>query len=222
MHVPFILTFLQKLRHNNSKVWMDEHREEYLQAKAYFVEMVAYQLAQLQQFDEALYGVKAQECIFRINKNDFSKKGEAPYKGHFGAGISPGGRHSAFANYVLVLEPGGLSRIGGGMRKPGSKQLQLIREEIDYNPGQLRQVLEEPAFSQNFGSFRGEKTSNAPKGYDKAHPELELIKHKGFQVLHYFSDEEVSHPQFIERLPPLFRQVKPLHDFLNNAITELQ
>ncbi|OKL39813.1 DUF2461 domain-containing protein [Pontibacter flavimaris] len=221
MNIPFILSFLRQLRQHNSKVWMDAHREEYLQAKAYFVELVEYLLAELQQFDASLYGVSAQECIFRINKNDFSKKGEAPYKGHFGAGISPGGRHSPFANYVLVLEPEGLSRIGGGMRKPGTKQLGLIREEIDYNPGQLQQLLNEPSFKASFGGFRGEKTRNAPKGYDKSHPELALLKYKGYQVLHYFSDEEVSQPQFIERVPPLLRQLKPLHDFLNNAITEL-
>ncbi|WP_266202642.1 DUF2461 domain-containing protein [Pontibacter kalidii] len=220
MNIPFILSFLRQLRQHNNKVWMDAHREEYLQAKAYFVELVEHLLAALQQFDASLQGVSVQECLFRINKNDFSKKGEAPYKGHFGAGISPGGRHSPFANYVLVLEPGGLSRVGGGMRKPGARQLGLIREEIDYNPGQLQQLLDEPRFKASFGGFRGQQTRNAPRGYDRSHPELELIKYKGFQVLHYFSDEEVIQPQFIERVPPLLRQLKPLHDFLNNAITE--
>lgn len=220
MNIPFILSFLQQLQQHNSKVWMDGHRDEYLQAKAYFVEVVEYLLAQLQQIDPSLHGVNVQECIFRINKNDFSKKGEAPYKGHFGAGISPGGRHSVFANYVLVLEPGNRSRIGGGIRKPSTKQLELIREEIDYNPGQLQQLLDEPAFKNTFGGFRGEQTRVTPKGYDKTHPELDLLRYKGFQVLHFFSDEEVSQPGFIEQLPALFRLVKPLHDFLNNAIAE--
>lgn len=221
MNIPFILDFLQKLRQNNSKIWMDANREEYLQAKVFFVEVVEQLIVQLQQFDASLHGVTARECIFRINKNDFSKKGEAPYKGHFGAGISPGGRHSPFPNYVLLLEPNGLSRVGGGIRKPTTKQIELIREEIDYNPNQLQSVLDDADFKNTFGELRGEKTVHAPKGYDKSHPELELLKYKGFQVLHYFSDEEVSHPQFTERVPQLLRQVKPLHDFLNNALTEL-
>ncbi|TPE43519.1 DUF2461 domain-containing protein [Pontibacter mangrovi] len=220
MNVRLVLDFLSLLQQHNSKAWMDEHREEYLLAKAHFVEMVAYLIEALQQTDASLLGVTPQECLFRINKNDFSRKGEAPYKGYLGAGISAGGRHSPFANYVFALEPGGMSRIGGGIRKPGTKRLELIREEIDYNPGQLQQVLDEPLFKATFGTFRGERTRQGPRGYDKLHPELELLRSKGFQVMHYFSDEEVCAPGFIDRLVPMLRQVKPLHDFLNNAITE--
>jgi uncharacterized protein (TIGR02453 family) len=103
MDTAYILNFLKELQLHNSKTWMDDHREQYLQAKQYFVELVEHVLRELQAIDPELHGVKAAECIFRINKNDFSKKGEAPYKGHFGAGLSPGGRHSPFANYILVL-----------------------------------------------------------------------------------------------------------------------
>lgn len=221
MNIPFILHFLERLRQNNSKDWMDAHREEYLQAKEYFMEIVTRLIEELQQFDASLLGVTPQQCMFRINKNDFSKKGEAPYKGHFGAGISQGGRHSPFANYVLLLEPGNMTRIGGGIRQPGTRRLELIREEIDYSPGKLHQLLEESEFEAVWGKLRGTQRKLPPKGYDKTHPELDLLKYNGFQVLHYFSDEEVQTKGFIGSLPPLYRQVKPLHDFLNTALTEL-
>ncbi|RDV13393.1 DUF2461 domain-containing protein [Pontibacter diazotrophicus] len=220
MDTRTVLKFLQSLQHNNSKLWMDSHREEYQQAKFHFTALVNHLLEALQHFDSDLHGVTAQECIFRINKNDFSKKGEPPYKGHFGAGMSPGGRHSPFANYVLVLEPNGKSRAGGGIRKPTSKQLELIREEIDYSPGELQGILQEPAFKAAFGGLQGEKRKLPPKGYDKAHQEIALLKHNSFQVLHYFTDEEVCAPDFIARLLPLYRQVVPLHHFLNRSITE--
>ncbi|GAB3535177.1 DUF2461 domain-containing protein [Pontibacter brevis] len=215
-----VLGFLRDLQQNNSKLWMDSHRENYQQAKTHFTALVNHLLEQLQQFDNSLYGVTAQECIFRINKNDFSRKGEAPYKGHFGAGMSPGGRHSPHPNYVLVLEPNGKSRAGGGIRKPTAKQLELIREEIDYHPGELQGILEEPGFRNAFGGLQGDKRKLPPKGYDKAHPEINLLKHSSFQVLHYFTDEEVCAPDFINRLLPLYRQVKPLHHFLNRTLTE--
>lgn len=216
-----ILAFLHALQQNNSKLWMDRHREEYLQARSDFAALVSLLLTQLQQFDQSLHGVTAAECLFRINKNDFSKKGEAPYKGHFGAGMSPGGRHSPYANYVLVLEPNGKSRAGGGIRKPTPKQLELIREEIDYNPGELESILKEPDFYESFGELRGEQRKSAPKGYDKSHPDITLLRYNGYQVLHYFTDEEVCSPDFKNKLLPLYRQLKPLHDFLNQSLTEL-
>jgi len=216
-----VLAFLRALQQHNSKLWMDSHREAYQQAKSCFTALVTQLLAGIQQFDSSLHGVTAAECLFRINKNDFSKKGEAPYKGHFGAGMSPGGRHSPYANYVLVLEPNGRSRAGGGIRKPGTKQLELIREEIDYSPGELRGILDNPGFRAAFGGLQGEQRKSAPKGYDKSHPDITLLRHNGFQVLHYFTDEEVCSPDFIEKLLPLYRQVKPLHDFLNQPITDL-
>lgn len=214
------MKFLERLQQHNSKDWMDAHRDEYLQAKTYFLEITAYLLEHLQQFDSTLLGVTPQECLFRINKNDFSKKGEAPYKGHFGAGISAGGRHSPFANYVLILEPGGQSRIGGGIRKPGTRQLELIREEIDYNPGQLAAILQQPGLRDTFGGFRGSQRKLPPKGYDRNHPELQLLKHNGYQVLRPYTDAEVCAEGFVQQLPALYRHLKPLHDFLNTAITE--
>lgn len=220
MDICLVLDFLRDLQKNNSKLWMDSHREGYQQARTQFAAAISHLLEELQQFDSDLHGVTAQECMFRINKNDFSKKGEPPYKGHFGAGISPGGRHSPFANYVLVLEPNGRSRAGGGIRKPTAKQLELIREEIDYNPGELQGILQETKFESAFGGLRGEKRKIPPKGYYKAHPEIELLKQNNFQVLHYFSDEEVCAPDFLNNLLPLYRQVQPLHHFLNRSITE--
>ncbi|MEJ8801416.1 DUF2461 domain-containing protein [Pontibacter sp. H249] len=220
MNIRLILDFLRDLQQNNSKVWMDRNRQRYTEAKEEFKQLVAHLLDELRHIDPSLNNVTAAECIFRINKNDFSKKGEAPYKDHFGAGISPGGRHSLFANYVLVLSPENKSRAGGGIRQPKPHQLELIREEIDYNLGELEAILAHTEFNEAFGEFRGEQRKTAPKGYSKSHPAIELIKYNGYQVLHYFTDQEVCAPDFPHRLLSYYKLVKPLHDFLNRTQTE--
>ncbi|MBF9253965.1 DUF2461 domain-containing protein [Pontibacter sp. 172403-2] len=219
MNITFVLNFLRELQQNNSKAWMDAHRSEYLQAKSFFREFVEQLLAQLKTIDPALHATTANDSIFRINKNDFSKKGEAPYKGHFAAGISPGGRHSAFANYVFVLEPGNKSRVGGGIRQPAPALLALLRQEIDYSPGELEAILAAPAFKSQFGTLQGQQRKSAPKGYAKSHPAIALLRYNGFQALHFFTDEEVQQPDFIYQLLPLYRQLMPLHHFLNRVIT---
>ncbi len=199
---------------------MDKHREEYIKAKGEFLKLITHLLTELQAFDSSLKDVTPAACMFRINKNDFSKKGEAPYKDHFGAGISQGGRHSPFANYVIVLSPNGKTRAGGGIRKPTAKQLDKIREEIDYSPGELENILNEPKFKDLFKGLNGEQRKTSPKGYSKDHPALNLIKYNGFQVLHYYSDEQTYDHNFIDKLVSLYKTVKPLHDFLNRSIIE--
>jgi len=220
MNIPFILEFLKDLQRNNSKPWMDANRDRYQEARYYFIELVSQTLQQLQQIDPSLHGVQPQECLFRINKNDFSKKGEPPYKGRMGAGISRGGRHSSFANYILVLEPGGKSRIGGGVPNPKPEQLELIRQEIDYSPGELEQIISSPEFVEQFGELRGEKRTTAPKGYDKSHPSIDLLRHKNFLALRYLSDEEVGQIDVTSQLLPAYKTVKPLLDFFNRTIDE--
>ncbi|WP_347158145.1 DUF2461 domain-containing protein [Pontibacter chitinilyticus] len=219
MHQAYVLRFLEDLQQHNSKAWMDAHRDRYLQAKSYFKELVEELLVQLRTIDPDLHATSTAECLFRINKNDFSKKGEAPYKGYFAAGISPGGRHSPLANYVLVLEPGNRSRAGGGIRKPTPAQLELIRQEIDYSPGDLEAILAEPQMHEQFGGLQGVQQKAAPRGYARSHPAIDLLRYKGYQVLHFFDDGEVQQPDFSSRLLPLYRQVVPLHTFLNRALT---
>ncbi len=199
---------------------MDTHRERYLQAKTYFTELVAYTLDQLKTIDPALHRVSPAECLFRINKNDFSKKGEAPYKGRFGAGISPGGRHSPYCNYIFVLEPGNRSRVGGGMPNPTTKLLEQVREEIDYSPGALEAIINTPDFRYSFGDLQGTQLQGVPKGYKKDHPALPLLRHKNFLALHYFTDAEVLENDFPARLLPYYKTVQPLHYFLNTAIED--
>lgn len=218
--IGLILNFLCDLQKNNSKAWMDNNREQYIKAKTEFSKLVSYLLSDLQQFDSSLKNVTPAECIFRINKNDFSKKGEAPYKDHFGAGISPGGRHSPFANYVLILSPNGNSRAGGGIRKPTTKQLEQIREEIDYSPGALEGILNDPEFKSLFGGIRSKQRKTSPKGYSKDHPAINLMKYNGYQVLHYFTDSETLAPGFTDNLLNIYKTVKPLHNFLNRSIAE--
>ncbi|WP_242926996.1 DUF2461 domain-containing protein [Pontibacter vulgaris] len=220
MNTPFILNFLRGLQANNSKTWMDENRDGYLQAKQYFTELVAFTLDELKGIDPALHKVSPAECLFRINKNDFSKKGEAPYKGRFGAGISPGGRHSAYSNYILVLEPGNRSRVGGGMPNPRPERLEKVRQEIDYNPGELEAILNDPVFRASYGDLQGKALRGVPKGYKKDHPALPLLKYKSYAALHHFSDEEVCSPDFKARLLPYFETVKPLQEFLNRTLED--
>ncbi|MNR09567.1 hypothetical protein D3C85_1257740 [compost metagenome] len=59
---------------------------------------------------------------------------------------------------------------------------------------------------------------NAPKGYDPADPNIELLKLKSFEATMKIDDEEFFKPNLVNKLISSFKTVQPLVAFLRNAI----
>src|SRR4051812_13218438 len=111
-------SFIEKLAKNNNKPWFDEHRNDYAAAKEDFESLVAEVLNGLAANEPAFKEQKAKDCIFRIFRDVRFSKDKTPYKAHFGAFFSKGGRKFPGAGYYLHLEPGGKSFAGGGLWVP--------------------------------------------------------------------------------------------------------
>jgi uncharacterized protein (DUF2461 family) len=58
-----------------------------------------------------------------------------------------------------------------------------------------------------------------PKGYAKDHPHIELLKHKSFIVSRSFTDKEVADKKFIKAIAADAKTIKPLNDFIREAIS---
>ncbi|HXA02473.1 MAG TPA: DUF2461 family protein, partial [Cytophagaceae bacterium] len=93
-----------------------------------------------------------------------------------------------------------------------------IRQSIDYDSKELLKILNTKAFKNSFGQIEGEKLSRPPKGFDADHPQIELLKHKSFNVMHNFSDAEVNAPGFKKELLKIYKEMKPLNEFLNKSM----
>jgi uncharacterized protein (DUF2461 family) len=64
-----------------------------------------------------------------------------------------------------------------------------------------------------------DRVKTAPKGYPKDHPQIDLLKNKSYIVSHYFTDAEVKDKKFVKHLAEVCKNVKPLNDFLREAIS---
>lgn len=219
MYTTLILDFLKDLQKNNNKEWMDAHRPQYEAARDAFKEIISILLAELTRFDEDLTGLTPKDCIFRINRDIRFSKDKTPYKINFGAAMSEGGRHSPNAVYYLHLQPHNESFIAGGMYMPSNEYLAKVRQEVDYNPEELKKIMSAPDFKRYFGQIQGEKLSRPPKGYDADHPNVELLKLKSFIVLHKLTDEEVISENFLPETLRLFQVMQPFIRYLNVAIS---
>ncbi|EMR01726.1 DUF2461 domain-containing protein [Cesiribacter andamanensis] len=217
--IPYILDFLAQLAQNNNKEWMDAHRADYQQARQHFKALTGWVIEQLQQSDESLQALRPEDCMFRINRDVRFSADKAPYKIWMSAALAEGGRHAPLSHYYFHLEPNNESLVGGGIYTPTPEQLRKIRQEVDYNAPELKQIVEEPAFKQLYGPIQGEKLQRPPKGYSPEHPNIEFLKLKSFFAMHTYSDAEARAADFPQKLVEGLRVVQPFNEFLNVAVS---
>jgi uncharacterized protein (TIGR02453 family) len=101
---------------------------------------------------------------------------------------------------------------------PSSQQLNRFRQAIDQHAGEFKAITGNPAFVEQFGKVDGERLKTAPKGYDRAHPEIDLLQLKQVTVLHHFTDQQVLAGDFSEKVLTACRVMKPFVDYLSEVI----
>ena len=219
MDFSYILKFLQSIARNNNRAWFEKNKPTYLQAKEAFDQFLEKLLEELIKFEDSLAGLNPKKLAFRIYRDVRFSKDKRPYKVNMGAGFSPGGKMIQEPGYYLHIEPGNKSLLAGGLYMPDANNLAKIRQEIDYNPEGLLKILGDRKFKKLFASLDDfDKLKTAPKGYAKDHPHIELLKHKSFIVSHPFTDKEVKDKKFLRLVAETAKTVKPLNDYLRDAI----
>ena len=218
MDLAHILKFLQKLAKNNNRDWFEKNKGDYLQAKEEFELFVGAFLNELIKFNPSLSGLNPKKLPFRIYRDVRFSKDKSPYKTNMGAGFSPNGKLVQEPGYYLHIQPGG-SFVAGGIYMPDPANLSKIRQEIDYNGERLEKILKDKSFKKWFKDFSDfDKLKTVPKGYAKDHPRLDWLKNKTFIVSHAFTDAEVKDKRFLKKLADCSKAMKPLVEFLKEAI----
>lgn len=213
-----IFSFLKALKKNNNREWFEKNKPKYMAAKAEFEFLVHDLIKGISKFDKKFSpDTDAKDCIFRIYKDVRFSKDKTPYKTHFGAYFSPGGRKSSVAGYYFHMEPGNVF-LAGGNWQPEAPQLNAIRQEIDYNGGKLESILNSKNFRKYFNGLSDEdKLKTVPKGYDKDNKRIELLKLKSFISYCNMADKRASAKDFDKQVCERFKAMFPLIVFLREA-----
>lgn len=215
---PSTLEFLNLLKKNNKREWFEKNRLKYESALDDVHSFLAKLIEASSVFDTSLSGLTPKNTLMRIYRDVRFSKNKEPYKNNFGASLSKGGKKMAFAGYYLHLEPG-KSFIAGGMHMPEPDKLFKVRQEISYNTKEFKKIIENKSFKKYFHQmWDGDKLKTAPKGFPKDHPEIELLKFKSYMVTHDFNDKQVLDKNFLKSCLAVFKEIKPLNDFLNRAL----
>jgi uncharacterized protein (TIGR02453 family) len=214
------IDFLKALKKNNDRDWFEKNKEKYLAAKKNVDDFVDGLIKSFTAFDKKLGGLTAKDCVFRIYRDVRFSKNKAPYKTNMGASINAGGKKAENAGYYIHIEPGG-AFLAGGVWMPPADQLKKIRQEIVYNGKDFKKILSEKNFKKAFGALdesEGYKLSRPPKGYDKDHPDIELLKFNSYIVWKKYNDKDVLSKNFVKKVSDDAKVMKPFIQFLNTAL----
>lgn len=213
------LNFLKNLQKNNNKPWFEGHRAAYELARADFFNLTEGLIKSIAQFDAPINQLAVKDCVFRINRDVRFSKDKRPYKNNMACYFNREGKKGIGAGYYLHIEPGHCIA-AGGIWMPETQVLSRIRQEIDYNLGDWKKIIEQKNFRKNF--IEGVKTEDIlvrpPKGYDEKNPAIQYLKMKSFIVSRSFTDKHVQDKDFVMEITGTFKTMKPFIDFLNTAL----
>lgn len=204
--------FLKQLEINNNREWFESHKTEFKKhekAVKSFFETVKDRLNHHDDIEKMK--------MFRIYRDVRFSKDKTPYKSHFAGSFSRLGAHLR-GGYYMQLKPGG-SFVATGFWDPNKEDLFRIRKELEMDASEFRAVIDTPAFKKVWGELQGETVKTAPKGFDKEHPDIDLIKHKQYIFVRHFTDKEVLSTQFLEEVDRSYRTIRPYFDLMSDVLT---
>ncbi len=211
--------FLTNLAGNNNRDWFLDNKKDYEMAQQNVVAFADDLLTQLQKIDTSLPNtVTGKKSVMRIYRDVRFSKDKTPYKNNFGIGFSSVGKNGNYPGYYIQIQPNN-SFIAGGYWMPEVAHLKAIRQEIDYNTIQFKEIIETPDFVNYFeGLSQTDKLKTCPKGYSAENENIELLKLKSFTVFHSFTDKEMMESKIITEMLSGLSLIYPLTNFLKNAI----
>lgn len=206
------LDFLIQLHQNNNRPWFTENKPHFDRIFAAIKDFFRAIYDNMQQYDSLeLFHVH------RIYRDVRFSKDKTPYKTYFGLHL---GRTKPLlrGGYYLNIEPGKCF-VGGGFWDPNKEDLLRIRKEIAMDDSELRAIINDKKFVKYFGELKGEELKTAPKGFDKEHPAIDLLRKKQFLVMRSFTDKEVLQPDFLKEAISTFIAMRPFFDYMSDVLT---
>ncbi len=206
--------FLIDLHKNNNRDWFADHKTRYTKAQQNAKAVFNAIHQKLEMHDEI-----EKSKMMRIYRDVRFSKDKTPYKAHFANSYSRLGKELR-GGYFLRIRPGE-SFLAGGFWEPNKEDLFRIRKEIEQDASEIKDILKDANYQKHFGgkfdSFSELKT--APRGFDKEHPEVELLRKKGFIATKNFTDKEVLSKDFVDIVDESFQALRPFFNLFSDILT---
>lgn len=224
-YISDLYDFLEQVEQNNNREWFHAHKDEFDRLRSLWLADIDRLIHLMALRDPSLRNCTAKKAAYRFYRDTRFSADKSPYKTFFSAIITPYGKNDMRACYYLQM---GLHRpdrdlhsgVYGGIWWPDTATLSKLRKAIVDNIEEFTEITTTPLMLEYFPRWEGERLKTIPKGWDRNHPQAELLKMKHLAKAHILDKQFFMQPDWIEKTAELFMILKPLNDFINYSIDE--
>lgn len=217
-----LFDFFDRLAVNNNRPWFMEHKAEYDDLRARWIQGVGGVIAALSDEWPEVRWLDPARATYRIYRDIRFSGDKTPYKTHLSSSIAP---PAILKSHIgLYLEAGHVkdnTGIYGGMWCPDAAALRKIRKAIVDNSEEWLEIVNSPEMLRIYGKkWYGDALKTAPKGYDRDHELIEYLRLKDIGKFTCLNRGLFNDPSWPDRIADLSRPLIPLVKFLAYTVYE--
>lgn len=222
-YMPALFDFLEEVSRNNDRTWLAANRSRYDDLREAWLADLGRLIALCGEWEPGCGPSDPRRAAYRFARDTRFSPDKSPYKTFFSAAFGPRGRMEPYAGYYiqtgLCSEKWG-SGLYGGVYCPPSAVLRKLRHAIVDNIEEFTDIINEPQLRLLYPGWCGESLKTIPKGWDRNHPQADLLRLKDYGRFMAADRRWWCDPCWPERAADALRPLKPLVDFLNYSIDE--
>jgi len=211
------LSFLRSLKRNNKREWFHERRDQYDRHCRQPVLDIIERLADDMPAIAPEMVIDPKVNLLRPFRDTRFSEDKTPLKTHVGATIPNRalGRMNG-AGFYFEVAPA-WTWIGGGLWRPDTSQLHLVREHIVDNLDEFEKIVGAPRLKK-LGGLQGDRLTRVPRGFAKDHPAADYLQYRQFMAFREDPAAFATRQDFYKQVRDTLATIAPLVRFLNEPL----
>lgn len=218
MFTQAYLSFFRNLAANNNVAWFSENKKTYeKEVKKPFEGFIQRLIDDMRQLTPEIM-IHPADAIFRINKDVRFSTDKSPYKTEMSAVISKSGKKGNPCPGLYINLGADKAVIASGLKMLEKQELHEVRHHIANHLEIFKEIIENQVFESIFGPIQGEQIKRLPDDLKEAAIQQPLIYNTSFLAITELPADEITQPDFQDKVMEIYRLTLPLSKFLSEPL----
>ena len=206
------IIFLRELKLNNNRDWFNANKQRFNSIHSEIKEFANEVNESLKKSDD-IEKLK----IFRIHRDLRFSKDKTPYKKNIGMAFHRA-KPELRGGYYLEISAD-QSFVAVGFWNPNKEDLLRIRKEIEIDGQEFKSIINQKKIKDIWGDIKGEEVKTSPKGFNRDHEHIDMIKKKQFIFIKKLKEQDILDKNFQKELLNCFISIRPFFDYMSEVLT---